>query len=454
MQHRGKPRVLVVDDVPAFLKETAAALRPHFEVSLCRSPLRAVRLARAGDTDLLLTTLVMRELDGFEVIRRVRGGGTAVPIIMVTGFGDENTAVEALRLGATDYLNKPVQPGELLARVNKALDAGRPRSSPFFAPPVVITRDERMLATLAVCETVAGSDSRVLIMGETGTGKELLAQLIHANSARANHPFVEVNCAAIPANLIESELFGHERGAFTGATGRRSGRFEEAAGGTIFLDEIGELGVAVQSKLLRVLQKGDYRRVGGSKDLRSSARVVAATNRDLFAEVQAGRFRADLYYRLNVVSIEVPPLRSRPGDVSLLADHFCRKFSRQRRDRLKFQPGALERLGNYGWPGNIRELEHLVERLSVLLPGDVVRVEDLPPHIRAGRPQVSMETDGEGAATYKAELLKFEKGYFARLLALAGGNMAAAARAAGMDRSQFFRKIRTLGLHEPRRHHP
>lgn len=440
---RPQSNVLIVDDVPDFLKETSAVLRPHFGVTVCSSPLRGLRLIKQGGIDLLITTLVMRELDGLEVIRRVRGSGNALPIIMVTGFGNENTAIEATRVGATDYLTKPVEPEELIARVRRALTYADVQEE--VDEPLVLSQDKTMLEVIEVCRRVARSPSRVLILGETGTGKELFARMLHARSQRVREPFVDVNCAAIPPNLLESELFGHERGAFTGATERRVGRFEEAGEGTLFLDEIGELGITMQSKLLRVLQTGDFSRVGGSRNLRSQARVIAATNRDLNQEVLAGRFRADLYYRLNVVTLEVPPLRQRFGDIPILVRHFGRKFVQPGHEPIAFAHEAMQRLCAYGWPGNVRELEHLIERLSVLVTRGEVHLSDLPAHFQ-GITEAAPVAPASTNRPYHEALREFQHTYFQNLIAAANGNLAAAARQAGMDRSQFFRKVQSLRL--------
>jgi DNA-binding NtrC family response regulator len=437
--------ILVVDDQKAFLSEAAALLRPHFHTTTCSSPLRAVRLAKGGSVDLVLTTLVMRELDGFEVIRRIRGAGLRLPVIMITGFGDENSAIEATRLGANDYLDKPVEPQELISRIRRALAAALP--PPFAGAPAIVTGDPQMRRVLDLAARVAAYDSRVLITGETGTGKELVAKSIHALSTRRGEPFVEVNCAAIPGSLIESELFGHERGAFTGATERRTGRFEEAGAGTIFLDEIGELGRGLQAKLLHVLQTGEFSRVGSSRTLKSMARVIAATNRDLVREVSAGRFRADLFYRLNVVSLEVPPLREREGDIPLLVDFFAERLAARRRAPLRFSPAVLQRLCRHPWPGNVRELEHLVERLSVIVEGGEAGVSDLPAHL-SSEADADMGAASSAKSTYQEALLAFERAYFQGLLEASGPNLAAAARLAGIDRSQFFRKVTSLGLHQ------
>ena len=433
-------RVLVVDDVPEFCQEIRAMLRGFCrEVVVCTSPVRALRRLRAAPFDLVFTTLLMRELGGFELVRRLRGQGTILPILMITGYGNERTAIEATRLGVTDYMEKPVAPAELQARITRifgARDGGQP--APEDRP--LLSGDPAMRAIFDTLGPIARSDSRVLILGETGTGKQLVAQEIHRLSPRAAQPFVEVNCAAIPENLLESELFGHERGAFTGATERRLGRFEEAGRGTLFLDEIGETGFAVQAKLLRVLQGGRFNRVGGAATLQSHARVLAATNRDLQAEVTAGRFRADLFYRLHVISLTLPPLRRRPADVTMLAQHFLARFHRPGTEAQRFDEAALAALRRYPWPGNVRELEHLVERLAVLGPRPVIGRDDLPERIQRDGTAVPPSAAFAGTLTEAREA--FERAYLAETLRAARGNMAEAARRAGVDRSHYFRLVR------------
>ena len=443
-------RILIVDDVPAFLQEVRSYLKNHCaEVLICTSPLRALRRIRSDPPDLLITTLVMKELGGFEVIRRVRGLGSSVPIVMITGRGNEKTAIEATRLGVSDYLEKPVSAEELRARLEKIFTALRqPTTGP--ASGGMVSEDPAMKAIFDMVGAVARSDSRVLILGETGTGKQLIAQAIHERSPRRHEPFVEVNCAAIPENLLESELFGHERGAFTGATDRRTGRFEEAGEGTLFLDEIGEMSFAVQSKLLRVLQGGKFSRVGGSATLQSHARVIAATNRDLQQEAEAGRFRADLFYRLHVITLTPPPLRRRAGDVPLLAEHFLKKFRGTGGTPHGFSPEALARLQRYGWPGNVRELEHLVERFAVLHDGPEIAAADLPEKIlreTGGATTAPPATLSHG--TLASARAAFERAYVVETLQRARGNMAAAARQAGLDRSHYFRLVRRHGI-EPK----
>jgi DNA-binding NtrC family response regulator len=442
-------RILIVDDVPDFCQQVRSYLKAHCRhVTICTSPLRALRRLKNEEPDLLITTLVMKELGGFDVIRRVRGQGSSLPIVMITGYGNETTAIEATRLGVSDYLEKPVAADELRARLAKIFVAQQRRAPNETASPgPMLSEDPAMKSIFDMVDAVARSDSRVLILGETGTGKQLVAQAIHDSSSRSNAPFVEVNCAAIPENLLESELFGHERGAFTGATERRLGRFEEAGKGTLFLDEIGEMSFTVQSKLLRVLQSGRFNRVGGSVTLQSRARVIAATNRDLQKEVEAGRFRADLFYRLHVITLTLPPLRRRAADIPLLAEYFLRRFRGARETPRGFSPEALEHLRRYNWPGNVRELEHLVERFAVLHGRPIIGVSDLPEKIvRATGTPTTSTPDNLLQGDYGSARAAFEKAYLRETLKQARGNMAEGARRAGLDRSHYFRLVRRQGL--------
>lgn len=451
--HPGR-RVLVVDDVPEFCQQTRAMLRGFCgETQICTSPRRALRRLRAGGFDLLITTLQMKELGGFEVVRRVRGQGDVIPILMITGYGNEETAIEATRLGVTDYMQKPVDVLELRARLGKIFAQAGGAAPPNIALMELVTLDPATRAILDTLPLIARSDSRVLILGETGTGKQLVAQAIHRSSPRAAAPFVEVNCAAVPETLLESELFGHERGAFTGATERRIGRFEEAGSGTLLLDEIGEMNLAVQAKLLRVLQNGRFSRVGGSQTLQSQARVLAATNRDLGAEVAAGRFRADLFYRLHVISLTMPPLRQRPADIAVLAQQFLARYRRADGGPAEFSPEALRTMQYYGWPGNVRELEHTVERLAVMGTGPVIGVEDLPDKLRQGL-SVAAARRPEMNGTLAEARAAFERRYLEEGLEAARGNMAEAARRAGVDKSQYFRLVRRQGIDPARYRRP
>lgn len=442
-------RILVVDDVPTFCQEMRRQLRDCCgDVAICGSPLRAVRLLRKEKFDLLITTLVMRELGGFDLIRRIRGQGGDLPILIITSHGSSATAIEATRLGVKDYLEQPVRAEELRARVAKIFGSTAGDSATLSSMRGhVESKDPAMKAVFEMVEVVARSDSRVLILGETGTGKELIANEIHRRSSRSEEPFVDVNCAAIPENLLESELFGHERGAFTGATDRRVGRFEEAGDGTLFLDEIGETSFSVQSKLLRVLQSGKYSRVGGQAVLQNRARVIAATNRNLQAEVDAGRFRADLFFRINVITITLPPLRRRPVDVPDLVDFFLQRFRGNRPHPACFTDDAMRRLQAYNWPGNIRELEHMVEQMVVLHPEPEIQERHLPERIlRETGGRSSTSEPGAWPGPFREAKASFERGYLREALRRAQGNLAEAARLAELDRAQFYRLARRHGL--------
>lgn len=442
-RRRPTRRILIVDDTADFLREFSAILCDFYEVRTCMNPQRVKSMLGRGNYDLLISSLVMQKMDGFSLLRQLRGAGFTLPIIIITSYGNENTGTEAFRLGATDYFNRPVSPEVLLASVARALNPVRTSSD----ATRLLSNDLVMSKVLLQCERVAGTDTRVLIVGETGTGKELIARMLHEKSDRAGQPFVEINCAALPSHLVESELFGHEKGAFTGAVARRAGRFEEAGRGTIFLDEIGELDISLQSKLLRVLESGDYYPVGAEKPRKSLARVIAATNRNLYEETRAGRFRPDLYYRLSVVTLTLPPLRERQSDIPLLLEHFAQKFSRQPGKHIRFSQECQRCLIGYDWPGNVRELQHLVEQLTVLYPGALITPDHLPSVITQ-RKEAAFNGETTHALNYHEALQRFQLRYFSEALHRCKGNMAMAARESGMDRSQFFRKLVSLGLHQ------
>lgn len=446
-------RILFIDDIPEIWDEMLNALREAgFEAEAFLDPIAGVSAGIEGDYSLVITTLQMKKLGGFEVIRQLRGGGCRLPIIMITSFGTEQSAIEAVRLGFADYLTKPVEPDEVVARVRRVIaEHSTDRSEGPKSLARMVSANAAMREIFAKIEAIAPTDSRVLILGETGCGKQLLAQAVHEESPRAKQPFIEVNCAAIPPNLLESELFGHEAGAFTGATGKRIGRFEAAGAGTIFLDEIGELSFDLQSKLLHVLESGKFSRVGGSTVLKSKARLISATNRDLLHEIELGRFRADLFYRLNVIAIHLPPLRERPDDVSLLAEFFVQKFATNEAECPQFTRDALKVLERYHWPGNVRELQNMAEQLAVLHREPRIEVLDLPSRILdyvatpPSSPDVASEPIEE-VLPFKEAKARFERGYVARLINDAQGNLAEAARVAGLDRSQFYRLAKKHGL--------
>lgn len=440
-------RILIIDDVPAFLDEASAALSgAGLRTVRCDDPRRAAELVANKKPDVIITTLVMKHLGGFDVIRAIRGGGHRQPIVMVTGYGTPEGEREAARLGCCDYLTKPLEPAELVARVRRAVRLAEGWSDDAIRIGQMVTRDPGMRAVMQTVETVADSDCRVLVLGETGTGKQLVAQSLHARGRRAAEPFVGVNCSAIPENLLESELFGHRRGAFTDAHRDRTGRFSAAGKGTLFLDEIGEMPLSLQAKLLHVLDDGEFTPVGADKPLRSRARVIAATNRDLHEEVQRGRFRSDLYYRLNVVSVRLPPLRDRPTDVPVLIDRFVEEFTRDS-EKIRLSNEAMEVLLAYAWPGNVRELQNTVERLAVMHAGEEIRPEHLPPRFFR-----QAESDAGGidfSGPWRAARQRFEAAYVRRLIHHNGGNLAAAARSAGLDRAQFYRMAKRHDLLPP-----
>ncbi|WPJ94043.1 sigma-54 dependent transcriptional regulator [Coraliomargarita algicola] len=441
-------RALIIDDTPSLISEIRHMLKGEYAITSARSPIRGIRRAISEEIGLVITTLKMREMGGLDVIRRLRSRGYQGCIVMVTAFGDASTAQEAIRLGATDYITRPLVAAELISRLARALK----KTDSDSIPPLqsieedICTQDPEMIALLELAHLAANTDSRILILGETGTGKELLAKAIHRYSQRVKKPFIAINCAAIQESLLESELFGHEQGAFTGALSRRIGRFEQAGTGTLFLDEIGEISLALQSKLLRVLQDGEYYRVGGNQKLKSRARIVAATNQTLRQRVESGDFRADLFYRLNVVSLKLPPLRQRPGDVSLLANFFFQRFKSDSSLAKRFSERALEQLKRYNWPGNIRELEHLVERSNILIRKHVIELEDLPQHIQQApqKTNVPLGLNVETALNFSDAKTRFEKTYFNNILEQSGGNYALAARMAGMERTVFYRKAKKL----------
>jgi DNA-binding NtrC family response regulator len=392
----------------------------------------------------------MPELDGLEVLRQVREEPSPPEVIIITGNGTIETAISAMKLGAYDYLSKPYRMAEIdvlvrrawekrqLARENVLLQK---RLSRFDGVPEIVTHHAPMQAVLALVERVAKSDSTVLISGESGTGKELIARALHRLSYRANGALVDINCAAIAENLLESELFGHERGAFTGALARKLGLFELAAGGTIFMDEIGELDPRLQGKLLRALELGTFFRVGGTQKVQTDLRIIAATNQDLQAKVQDGTFRGDLYYRINTISITLPPLRERAVDIPLLAEHFLQTYGGSTRPRLT--EDALAALQAYSWPGNIRELRNVIERAVLLATGGTIRVSDLP--VLNG-PSAAGETKRVAPDGRPLSLSDLERDHIATVLRQTSWHQGRAAEMLGISPKTLYRKIREYGF--------
>ena len=387
-----KGRILVVDDeVNARNALTELLTEEGYVVESAADGFKALGKAADFAPDLVLTDLKMPGMDGLQLLAKIHEGDRDLPVIVMTAFGEIETAVRAMRSGARDYLAKPVNVGELSVVVARELEqrklrieAGllRERVAEKYSFQNIVGSSTPMQTVFKTVAQIAGSRASVLVTGESGTGKELIAAAIHERSPRAKGPFIKLHCAALAESLLESELFGHERGSFTGAVARREGRFMQANHGTLFLDEIGEISPGIQVKLLRFLQEREFERVGGNETITVDVRVIAATNRNLQHMVAEGKFREDLFYRLNVINLEMPALRSRPSDIPMLAGHFLRKYAAENEKELRgFTTEALDQLSTYGWPGNVRELENVVERAVILAQSQEVTVAELPPHI-------------------------------------------------------------------------
>jgi len=407
--------------------------------------------------DLVLMDVRMVKLSGLEALPEIKRFNPAIPVIIMTAYSSVETAVDALKKGAYDYLTKPLDFDELRLVIERAMDHSRLKEEnralkeslgAGFDTGDIIGRSEGMVNLLETVAMVAPTEAAVLITGESGTGKELLATAIHRNSARRNGPFIKVNCAAITETLLESELFGHEKGAFTGADRRKEGRFALAHKGSIFLDEISEMSVAMQAKLLRVLQEKEIQRVGGEQVIKVDVRVIAATNRDLMAQIDEGAFREDLYYRLNVVTLPVPSLRARRDDIPLLAQHFLDSFAEKNRKKIKgLSPHAMDRIMRYEWPGNVRELMNALERCVILSRGEYVSEMDLPLSIQGEARPVSAEVTPEPeAASVELSLEEVEKKTVLATLDAAGGNKSETARRLGITRRTLHKKLKKYGM--------
>ena len=451
--------VLIVDDEKNYPLVLSAVLEEEgFETLVANSGQEALVTLERADIDLVLTDMKMPEMDGIELLERIKRRDVDLPVIMMTAHGTVDKAVEAMQKGAYSYILKPFDNQRLVLYVNKAIDMYR------------VVKDNRLLRTAAVSQyrfdniigkskamqdvfetvrKVAPSNATVLIEGGSGTGKELIAKSIHLNSPRCERPYVAVNCSALAESMLESELFGHEKRAFTGAQAMKKGRFEIADGGTLFMDEIGELSINLQVKLLRVLQEKSFERVGGVKPVHVDIRVMAATNRRLREEMAAGRFREDLFYRLNVVHITLPPLRCRKEDIRLLVAHFIKKYAAERQDRVPVtdvSPEVGRLLDDYHWPGNVRELENVIERAMILCPGDRLQVEDLPGEFRDTISN-NLHLDGIPAKARLYETLAMiERRMIVRALRMANGIQAHAAEILGIGKSGLNQKLRKYDI--------
>ncbi len=448
-----KPKLLVIDDLESARQMMKRTLGATYDVYDFASIAEALPAVERADFDAIVTDLRMPGIDGLEGLRRFKAKVPEIPVILVTAFATVETAVEAMKAGAFDYLQKPFEPEEFDIVVARAVEHARVlrenarlRSalSGRFDVHGIVGKSQGMKDVVAMLERIAPSDVPILIEGESGTGKDLLARAAHAMSRRAAGPYVALNMSAIPENLAEAELFGHEKGAFTGAEQARAGFFAEADGGTLFLDEIGLLPPALQPKLLRVLQDGEYIRVGSRKRSRANVRIVAATNEDLARSVKEGRFREDLWFRLRVVPLRLPPLRERREDVPLLVEHFVAKHAlRLGRPPLAPDAAAMRALLDHPWPGNLRELEHAIERGLLLARGDAITIADLPPEVA---PPAAGAEPGSGEGRYRKARDAWERKFLEDVLREAGGSVARAAELAGLHRSTLYEKLTRYGL--------
>jgi two-component system nitrogen regulation response regulator NtrX len=447
-------RILIVDDEEGIRSTLSAILEDEsYRVASVGTAGEAALRLRAETFDAVILDLWLPDRDGLELLSELREGGFDVPVIVISGHGNIDNAVKATRLGAYDFLEKPLSLSRVVLTVQNALERGRlerelrqlagrlERSEPLLGNSAAMQRLKGEL------RMAAGSDSRILILGENGTGKELVARQVHRLSKRAQGPFVDVNCAAIPEELIESELFGHVKGAFTGAAADRPGRFEQADGGTLFLDEIADMSLKTQAKVLRALQEQRFERVGGTSTIRVDVRVLAATNKDLEEEIRQNRFREDLYFRLAVIPLRVPPLRERREDVPVLVEHFIALFARELGRRPKrVEPAAMARLQEYSWPGNVRELRNLVERMMIMTPGEGIGVRDLPPAVREEAVDRSRGLWDADYPSLRAAREAFEKHFIEKKLAELEGNVSRTAQVLGLERSNLYRKMRAFGI--------
>ncbi|HQE75709.1 MAG TPA: sigma-54 dependent transcriptional regulator [Candidatus Hydrogenedentes bacterium] len=429
-------RIAIVDDDPGQRQLLANALeRAGYETLRCEDGHQG--LAAAADASLMLLDVRMPGMSGLEVLERVKRDRPQLPVILLTAYIDVRDAVSAMKQGALDYLEKPVDLDELIAAVDDALGAIGRAVSQGEAPEIprgIVAESDAMRRVFQQAARVASSEATVLLLGESGTGKEVVAEFIHQRSTRAERPLVRVNCGGLPANLIESELFGHEKGAFTGADAPHRGRFEEAHEGAIFLDEIGELPLAVQPTLLHVLENGAMRRVGGGRELTVDVRVIAATNRSLEDDVREGRFREDLFYRLNVFALEVPPLRERRDDILPLAAHFLKD------EKRRLAPATERVLMAYDWPGNVRELRNAMERAGIMADGNLVLPKDLPPQLQDAAPA------GTSGTVLVGDMREIQRRAILEAIEKTGGNKTRAADLLGISRRNLIYKLREYGL--------
>jgi len=446
-----KANILVVDDEENVRASISDILRDEgFNIFMAGNGLEALELLKKESPNVILLDIWMPHLDGLETLRQIKEIMPEVEVIMISGHGTIETAVKATKIGAYDFLEKPISMEKMLLVVQHALDKQRLEQEnkllreEFLDSIEIVGKSQQILELKKQVELAAPSDGTVLIFGENGVGKELVAQLIHTKSLRSHKPFVEMNCAAIPEDLIESELFGHEKGSFTGATAQRIGKFEAADGGTLFLDEVGDMSLKTQAKVLRVLEDSSFSRVGGSKKISVDVRVIAASNKKLEDEIVHNHFREDLFYRLNVIPLTVPPARDRLEDIPLLVEHFlslfCMKYGRKTKT---LTPEAMQLLLHHSWPGNIRELKNIIERLVIMVTAVTISADDIP--FSKGRMQFDFN-DSYLLMTLREAKERFEKDFLIRKLKQNDGNISKTAKELNIERSNLHRKIRNYAI--------
>jgi DNA-binding NtrC family response regulator len=443
-------KILIVDDEPFNLDLLEQELTDRgYAIERARDGAEALRKAEAARPDLLLLDYMMPGMNGLDVLKEIRDGEFDVPVVMMTAHGSIEIAVQAMKLGAHDFILKPFEPDHIALAIRKALEHSRLRRG---AAILAEEQDERyrmiagksalMNQAIAVARKAAASRATVLLLGESGSGKEIFARAIHGWSDRTPEPFIAINCVGLTRELLESELFGHEKGAFTGAHRLKKGKMELAHRGSVLLDEVGDISQDLQAKLLRFLQERTFERVGGTKPISVDVRIIAATNRDLDVAVEEGRFREDLYHRLNVIPMTVPPLRERREDIPALAEYFVERFSREIKKRITtITPEAMDRLLTYAWPGNVRELANVIERALVLGQGPTITPRDLPPRVVA-----AAADQAPGGGSYQAAVNAYRRELILSALARTGGNRAAAANALGLHRTHLMRLLKALGI--------
>lgn len=448
-----KPNILIVDDEISIQDSLSGILRDEgYEASVATDGNTALKIIEEDPPDLIFLDIVMPGIDGIETLKKIKEKYPDIYVIIISAYGTIETAVKAIKFGAFDFIEKPLSLEKVILTVKRAFDflklnqENRLLRQKFFSPFRIDGISSTVKKLEDEIERAAPTHASILIRGENGSGKELVAQLIHQKSRRSDKPFIEVNCAAIPEELIESELFGHEKGAFTGAASRKQGKFDLAHEGTLFLDEIGDMSLKTQAKILRILEEQKFERVGGSKTIEVDVRIIAATNKNLEDEIMKGSFREDLYFRINVIPIVVPPLRERREDIPILAKEFLKRFLEELNlEEKKIVPEAMEILVDYKWPGNVRELKNLIERLVIMTKNNIIKPDDIPPALMS---DVSPNVHSD---IFTINLLKdakdeFERQYILHKLSQFAENIAKTAEAIGIERSHLYRKIKSLDI--------